>query len=65
MALFKEHMFQCFFLLINANKESLDLKFIILLVKKKFATIRPDNPLTYTVNRYGCGYRRGGCIAYF
>lgn len=45
MALFKERMFKCFHWK-NAKEESLDLKFIILLVKKKIASLRPDNPLT-------------------
>lgn len=57
-------MFKCFFLLINANKESLGLKFIILLVKKNFASIRPDNPLTYTVNT-STDMSMGTGIAYF
>lgn len=36
MALFKaQRMFKCFFHLINAKEESLDLKSIILLIKKK------------------------------
>ena len=45
MVLFKAHMmFKCFFHLINAKEESLDLKSIILLVKK-IAFLKTDNPV--------------------
>lgn len=50
MVLFKAHMmFKCFFHLINAKEESLDLKSIILLVKK-IAFLKTDNPFPYIVN---------------
>lgn len=39
-------MFKCFFHLINAEEESLDLKFIILAVKKN-SILRSSKPLTY------------------
>ena len=45
MALFKARiMFKCFFHLINAKEKSLDLKSIILVVKRN---IRPSHPLTH------------------
>ena len=46
-------MFKCFFHLINAKEESLDLKSIILLVKNIYiyiAFLKPGNPLPYIVN---------------